>query len=341
MSALKELQTHLESDVLVERFTHAPSHISHSNEYSFAIQLLRANDYLLGVAMKDKGSLLSAMSNVAAIGLSLNPAAKEAYLVPRKGKICLDPSYAGLIKLATDSGSILWVQANIVYSIDTFADNGPGEKPTHTHDPFSKERGEFVGVYCVAKTKEGDHLTTTMSAAEVLAIRDGSEAFKKGGGPWKSHFSEMAKKTVIRRAFKTWTRSDKIEAESRLAKAVDLSNMNEGMELKISNPDLNQYTDTQKDFYNKLIEDSDALGMYVFQETIGQGVKSNLYHSFEKGSKGKMQAIVDDLYQRGYSQMMDYVEQMSNAKETCDDLKLQELKDDLNETEHDFIMERI
>lgn len=194
------VQELLKNDVLVERFQQAPANIHYESEYSFAIQHLTANDYLMKVAMQDKASLLSAMSNVAAVGLSLNPAAKEAYLVPRKGKVCFDPSYAGLIKLATDSGSILWVQANMVYANDTYQDNGPGERPTHSHDPFSKERGEFVGVYCVAKTKEGDYLTTTMSAEEVYKIRDGSEAVKAGSfSPWNNHFSEMAKSSLPHR----------------------------------------------------------------------------------------------------------------------------------------------
>lgn len=345
MNNLAECQKVLQSDVLVQRFESAP--LSYDAEYSFAIQQLKANDYLQKVALGDKHSFLSAVSNVATIGLSLNPAAKEAYLVPRKGKICLDPSYAGLIKLATDSGSILWVQANIVYANDSYTDNGAGEKPTHSHDPFSEERGDFRGVYCIAKTKEGDHLTTTMSAKEVYEIRDGSESVKKFGlndsrsGPWVSHFEEMAKKTVIRRAFKTWTRSDKVEAESRLAHAVELSNQNEGMELKVSSPDLGQYTDTQKDFYDKLIEESNALGMYVFQETIPQTTRNNLYHSFEKGQKGKYQTVVDSLYSDGQELFTKYLESFSNAQERGDTDHLQELEMELAPEELDLIKERL
>lgn len=350
MSNLAECQKVLQSDVLVQRFEAAP--LSYDAEYSFAIQQLKANDYLQKVALSDKHSFLSAVSNVATIGLSLNPAAKEAYLVPRKGKICLDPSYGGLIKLATDSGSILWVQANVVYESDTYEDNGPGEKPIHKHDPFSKERGEFVGVYCVAKTKEGDYLTTPMSAEDIYKIRDGSESVKKFGlsdnraGPWVTHFEEMAKKTVIRRAFKTWTRSNKVEAESRLAHAVELSNLNEGMELKVSNPDVGQYTDTQKDFYDKLIEESNALGMYVFQETIPQTTRNNLYHSFESvkrgdGGKGKYQRIVDSLYDEGRDLFQKYLESFSKANETGDTDHIQELEIELAPEELDLIKERL
>jgi recombination protein RecT len=37
---------------------------------------------------------------VAAIGITLNPASKLAYLVPRDGMVCLDISYMGLLHRA-------------------------------------------------------------------------------------------------------------------------------------------------------------------------------------------------------------------------------------------------
>src|SRR3569833_439636 len=79
--------------------------IRFEREAGFAIQVLQNNDYALGVAMKDKQSVMNAVKNIAAIGISLNPARKQAYLVPRGGKICLDISYIGLIDIAISSGS--------------------------------------------------------------------------------------------------------------------------------------------------------------------------------------------------------------------------------------------
>ena len=52
-------------------------------ESQFAIQAISNNDYLKGVAMKNPASLQNAVINIAAIGISLNPAMKHAYLVPR------------------------------------------------------------------------------------------------------------------------------------------------------------------------------------------------------------------------------------------------------------------
>lgn len=300
-----------------ERFNAiAPAYLKYDAEKGFAVQLLSNNSYLHKVATGCPQSLQQAITNVAAIGLSLNPAEKLAYLIPRNVKIAnnqwqsrvfLEPSYMGLIRLATDSGSIKWLQANCVYANDTFIDNGPGERPTHNYEAFSTERGEFVGVFCVAKTQDGDHLTTIMPASEVFAIRDRSEAWKeKKAGPWATDFNEMAKKAVVRRAFKTLPRTDE-RRMAMLAQAVELSNQNEGFEPILTSPEIRDFTADQKAYFDQLITSSNKLEMYAFLTSVDESVRNNLYHSFEKGTKGKYQRLVDDLYKNGAAIMNDIV----------------------------------
>jgi recombination protein RecT len=197
------------SRVLVDRS------ISFEREAGFAIQVLQNNDFALKVAMGDKQSVMNAVKNIAAIGISLNPARKQAYLVPRGGKICLDISYIGLIDIAIASGSILWAQAEIVRENDGFHLEGLDKPPVHTFNPFGKERGEIIGAYVVAKMHNGDHLTTTMSIDEIYGIRNRSEAYKRGNGPWKTDEGEMIKKTVIKRAYKMWPKTDRIDEAVR------------------------------------------------------------------------------------------------------------------------------
>lgn len=186
--------------------------ISFEREVGFAVQILQNNSYLLGVAEKDRESMIAAVTNVSAIGISLNPAKKQAYLVPRGGKVCLDISYMGLLDLAIASGSIQWGQAEVVCEEDTFTLRGFDNAPLHDFAPFSKTRGDVVGVYVVVKTHSGDYLTETMTIAEVLAIKARSETGKKDSGPWKTDFNEMAKKTVIKRAYKTWPKTDRLDS---------------------------------------------------------------------------------------------------------------------------------
>jgi len=190
--------------------------INFEREAGFAIQVLQNNDYALTVASGNRQSVVDAVTNVAAIGISLNPAKKQAYLVPRKGKICLDISYIGLLDLAIDSGSLKWGQADLVREHDVFRTNGFDKAPTHTFDPFSKGRGAIVGAYVVVKTHDGEYLTTTMTIDECYAIRDRSEAWKsakpgKGKGPWETDPGEMIKKTVIKRGSKLWPKTDRLD----------------------------------------------------------------------------------------------------------------------------------
>lgn len=190
--------------------------LSFEREAGFAIQSISRNDFALKVAMENRQSVVDAVTNIAAIGISLNPAKKQAYLVPRDGRICLDISYIGLLDLAIQSGSILWGQSELVYEADGFDLNGFDKPPTHTRKPFAKDRGEIVGVYVVVKTRDGDYLTTTMQIDEVFEIRDRSAAWKawmekKRKCPWVTDEGEMIKKTVIKRAYKLWPKADRLD----------------------------------------------------------------------------------------------------------------------------------
>ncbi|MNN17443.1 recombination and repair protein RecT [compost metagenome] len=118
--------------------------------------------------------------------------------------------------LAMATGCIRWAQAELVYSSDSFALNGFDKPPTHSYNPFSKDRGDIVGVYVVVKTDSGDYLTETMSIDEVNAIRDRSSAWKayksKGTScPWVTDPGEMAKKTCVKRAYKFWPKTERLE----------------------------------------------------------------------------------------------------------------------------------
>jgi len=199
----------------------APS-IKFEAEAGFAVQILSKSDYALSMAMKNRQSVVDAVTNVAAIGISLNPARKQAYLVPRDNQICLDISYMGLIDLAVDCGSILWAQANLVYESENFKIAGFDKPPIHERNPLSKDKGALIGAYVVAKTRDGDYLTDVMSISEIYEIRDRSSAWKawiskQKKCPWVTDEGEMCRKTVVKRGSKYWPR---ISNDDRFQKAI-------------------------------------------------------------------------------------------------------------------------
>lgn len=204
----------------------AEKSVNYERECVFAMQALMKNDFALKTANNKPQSVHLAMINVAATGLTLNPANGYAYLVPRDGAIFLDISYKGLIKIATDTGSIRWAQAEIVYESDFFEYQGPAKEPIHRCNPFKKDRGDIVGVYCIAKTSDGDVLVEVMDYDELVKIRGKSMAYTKSkSGPWVEWFVQMAKKAVIKRASKTWPYTERAE---RLNLAVEMANEAEG-----------------------------------------------------------------------------------------------------------------
>lgn len=189
-------------------------------ESLFALQACSKNEYAMKTALNNPLSLKMAMANVAAIGLTLNPARGLAYLVPRDNKIVLDISYRGLIQLAVQAGTIKWAKAEIVHQNDTFEYLGVDEKPKHQFDPFG-DRGPLVGVYCVAKLADGTYLTEVMTLEQIEQVRKTSKAKK---GPWVIWYEEMAKKAVIKRASKTWP-----QVSPQFVQAVQVLNEHEGL----------------------------------------------------------------------------------------------------------------
>ena len=323
-------------DMTEQKFQNAPRGIVFEKEKSYVLQVFRKNDYLEKVAKNNPLSLLDAMTNVALLGLSLNPAKKQAYLVPRNETICLDPSYMGMCDMATQSGAIKFVQAKLVYENDEYINNGVDREPTHTYKAFG-DRGAIVGGYCVAKTSEGDYLTTEMPVEIINSVRDRSEAAKKQSGPWFTDYEEMAKKTIIRNASKTWPKTETLE---RLQMAVELSNQNEGFEPLVSSPNVSDYSDEQKKHFDYLIESNDSMGIHVFMCSLDEGVQTGLYNSFENGTITKFKKLVSKMQQEGYSQIVDIETVISESMVSGDDLAAKELLDGLSEEVVAFMCDR-
>jgi len=207
--------------------------VTWAEECQFALQALQNNEKL---AMCAPLTVQNAIINVASIGLTLQPALGYAYLVPDSMKqkdpstgrevwvnVCtLKVSFKGLLKIATDSGSIKWCKAEIVKEQDVFEYNGPCSLPKHTMDPFG-DRGKTVGVYCVAKTHDNDYLVDVMGAAEIKKIK----AAAKTKTVWDAWEDEMAKKAMIKRASKQWPKTEQSE---RLDQAIEVVNEYEGSE---------------------------------------------------------------------------------------------------------------
>lgn len=301
-----------------------------TQECLFARQQLLKNNFTLDTAAKNPNSLQAAILNVAAIGVSLNPALSHAYLVPRDGAICLDISFRGLVKIATDSGAIKWAKVELVYAADTFEWCGPASAPIHKANPFAskEERGEMVGGYCIAKLPDGDVMTEVMSAEDMYKVRDTSKAWKKSGGPWKDWPDEMAKKTVMKRAAKSWPQTPN---RKRLDVAVEALHEAEGT----------AYTIDEHIEYMRLIQGSDAVGLYLFERAKPEHVRIALYNSFDKGEKVENKKRVASLVAEGYEKITEWSDMLNACIDSDDDYGVREILDDIPKAAAEWITSMI
>ena len=200
-------------------------------EIGFAMQILRANDILQKC---DSDSIRNAVVNVALCGATLNPALAQAYLVPRDGKCCLDFSYRGLLKIATDSGGVKSIQAAVVYDFDDF-DFEEGSTPfihykrnlnppeDFRKDPLAGFWKHFTCAFSIATLQDGCKDYMILPKWRVEKIKNTSKA-RSDKAPWGQWPEEMVRKTVIKYHYKTLPQTD------RMSNAVTILNEHEGLD---------------------------------------------------------------------------------------------------------------
>lgn len=257
------------------------------------------DSFTMTTAKRNPESLKLAIMNVASIGVSLSPAKKQAYLVPRNGEVVLDVSYMGLCHLAQESGALKWVQSDIVRKKDRFLNNGKFEKPTHEYDAFG-DRGEIIGVYCVAYTG-ADYLVETMPILEVYKIRDKSDGYDKNPqySPWTTFPEEMIKKTVVKRAAKMWP----VVEDSRLANAIEHVNRYQG--INFDNQEEEEITHSSQETLKEIrdllkIMGKDEGRFCAHLENIVDGCPSNLERLTDLTEKHAIYALeaLQDIYNK-------------------------------------------
>ena len=161
------------------------------------------------------GSILQCVMTGGQLGLDCSGVLGSAYMVPfwnskiNSYEAVFIPGYRGLIDLARRSKEIDDISANVVYSGDVF-EFELGATPRLKHVPnFTAERRDedIVGAYMVAflRGNERPHIEF-MTRADIEKTRNSSKAaFDKQGhakGPWRDWFSEMCRKSVVRRGIK-------------------------------------------------------------------------------------------------------------------------------------------
>ena len=151
-------------------------------------------------------SFLAAVMNAAQLGLEPNTPLGQAYLIPFQNKGILECQfqlgYKGLINLAYRNEQLQTIQAQCVYANDEF-EYELGLNSKLFHKPALGERGEMVAVYALFKLQNGGYGFEVMSKQDVDSYAQKySKAINSSFSPWKSAYTEMAMKTVIKRVLR-------------------------------------------------------------------------------------------------------------------------------------------
>lgn len=196
-------------------------------EASFAAQILAGNKYLAQTSIESQQIAFQALAES---GLTLNPMMKLAHFVPRNGRCMLEPSYQGMVKLLTDTGSVRHIEVQAIYENDDCEIDMASDRKVLRHVPYAMrglEKGAVIAFYSIATLVDGSRHFEFMGRGDVEAIRDTSEGWKAymakriSSTPWASNFEEMGRKTIIKRHCKHLPKSDRWQM---LAKAIDLDN---------------------------------------------------------------------------------------------------------------------
>lgn len=173
-----------------------PPHITVEKFKRVAMTSVQGNPNLLRA---DRRSLFGACVKCAQDGLL--PDGREAALVIFGNYVQYIPMVAGILKRIRNSGELKTITARIVHRNDEFRCwvDDTGEHILHEYDLFA-ERGDIVGVYARAETKDGGIYLEPMTKKEVEKVRAVSRSSAKG--PWVDWWEEMARKTAIRRLSK-------------------------------------------------------------------------------------------------------------------------------------------
>lgn len=148
------------------------------------------------------GSLIKALFTAVSMNLEPDPYFGQVYLIPYGKNVQVIPGYKGLLKLVRNTGDVTTMNAVTVHKNDEFDYDLAGfERPRHKAN--LEDRGPAIAYYFICNYKDGSFHFELMTKEEVEHVRVSSAAVKSGkGSPWGTHYDEMAKKTVIRRAIK-------------------------------------------------------------------------------------------------------------------------------------------
>ena len=179
-------------------FEGMPHHLTPARMTSLVLNCLRKTPKLLDCT---QASLFSSIAQASTLGLEMDGTLGQAYLVPYGRECTLIVGYKGLISLMRRSGEISTITLETVHAGDAF-EFQLGDDPFIKHIPSDdpdREGQKITHAYCVVTLKDGGRQRSVWGRAKLDEhMKRHSPSYSKSDSPWKTSFSTMCKKTVVR-----------------------------------------------------------------------------------------------------------------------------------------------
>lgn len=181
-----------------------------------SVALLNGNEVLQDFAKKN-GTAQIKQGLMRGAYLGLDALNNEMYLVPYGTTLNFMPSYKGMTKMAQkySTREIKTIYAKVVRAGDEFEEIIDHGEPSINFKALPFNNAEPIGVFAVCQYADGGIVYEVMSKDDVEKCRKSSKA--KNSPAWSQFWTEMAKKTVIRRLCKSLP----IDMDAKASEAFD------------------------------------------------------------------------------------------------------------------------
>lgn len=221
-----------------------------------SVALLNGNEVLQDFAKKN-GTAQIKQGLLRGAYLGLDALNNEMYLVPYGTTLNFMPSYKGMAKMAQkySTREIKTIYAKVVRAGDEFEEIIDHGEPSINFKALPFNNAEPIGVFAVCQYADGGIVYEVMNKEDVEKCRKSSKA--KNSPAWSQFWTEMAKKTVLRRLCKSLP----IDMDAKASEAFD-----SGLEIETDAKELAKNEISENANTEELeIEDADFAETEVFE----------------------------------------------------------------------------
>lgn len=169
-----------------------------------SVALLNGNETLMKFARENQNGMAQIKAGLMrGAFLGLDALNQEMYLVPYGSTLNFMASYKGMVKMAQKYATrpIKSIYAKVVREGDEFEEVIVAGEPSINFKAKPFNNAQPIGVFAVCQFADGGIQYEVMSRDDVEQCRKSSKA--KNSPAWSAYWTEMAKKTVIRRLAKS------------------------------------------------------------------------------------------------------------------------------------------